>query len=100
MELFLSRQNDQIALVLDTCGRRCSVIPLSDLLEGCAKILKDTFSLAKHAMKRYDLIFCTTMISRHSRMFFSQKMIFAKLVDFHWPVPFNLLSVGRGDSSQ
>ena len=29
MELFLSRQNDQIAPVLDTCGWRCSVTPLS-----------------------------------------------------------------------
>ena len=28
MELFLSRQNDQIAPVLDTCGWRCSVTPL------------------------------------------------------------------------
>ena len=30
MELFLSRQNDQIAPVLDTCGWRCSVTPLRD----------------------------------------------------------------------
>ena len=29
MELFLSRQNVQIAPVLDTCGWRCSVTPLS-----------------------------------------------------------------------
>ena len=29
MELFLSRQNDQIAPVLDTCGWHCSVTPLS-----------------------------------------------------------------------
>ena len=30
MELFLSRQNDQIAPVLDTCGWRCSVTPFSE----------------------------------------------------------------------
>ena len=29
MELFLSRQNDQIANVLDTCGWRCVVTPVS-----------------------------------------------------------------------
>ena len=29
MELFLSRQIDQIAPVLDTCGWRCSVTPSS-----------------------------------------------------------------------
>ena len=29
MELFLSRQNDQIAPVLDTCGWHCFVTPLS-----------------------------------------------------------------------
>ena len=29
MELFLSRQNDQIAPVLDTCGWHCVVTPVS-----------------------------------------------------------------------
>ena len=48
MELFVSRQNVQIAPVLDTCGWRCSVTPASFFL------LYSKISLAIPTLQRED----------------------------------------------
>ena len=58
MELFLSRQNDQIAPVLDTCGWHCVVTPVSKLstLIGWSKLRACSLMLLKGGFEKGMLV--------------------------------------------